>query len=84
MPREMRSPRTWSWILPQFPNYIPKDTNYTPNNLKKRNSPGITQVDPQKHLTWHHEDPSKVFSPIFNLLLYITLLTMVLTWPDIQ
>ena len=39
---------------------------------------------PKEHLAWHHEDPLKDLPPIFNLLLYITMLVMALTYPAIQ
>ena len=57
---------------------------YTPTTAKQSNAPGIPQVDHQEHLILHHKDPQKYFSPIFNLLLYITLIIMFLTWPAIQ
>ena len=80
----MGSPGTGACRLPQLSKFIPNSTNSTLKTANQINVPVIPQVGPQEYLTWYHEDPPMDFSLIFNLLLYIILLTMVLTWPVIQ
>ena len=46
--------------------YIPMDVKYTPTTTKQSNAPVTTQVGPQEHLTWNHEDPPKGHYPHFQ------------------
>ena len=81
---EISRPRTGIHRLPKLSNCIPKAINYTPTTAKQSNALITPQVGLHKHRTWHHEEPNNDLSPTIHLLLHITILIMVLTWPAIQ
>ena len=56
----------------------------TSTTTYQRNAPDTPQMGPREHITWYYEYPLNIMSLIINLLLYITLLLMVLTWTVIQ
>ena len=83
MPMKTIRSGTGAQRLPKLSKFSHKAIDYTPTTANPSNAPSNTQVSPQEHLTWHHDYPPKDFSPILKLLFHITLLFMILAWPEI-
>ena len=67
-------PGTGAQRPPKLPKYIPKAIKSIPTTANQINAPSITQVGPQEHRIWHHEEPPEdIFShPQITLVHYTT------------
>ena len=84
IPLETSRPGKEAQRLPKLSKCILMAINCTPATSNQSNSPSNPQVFPKEYHTWNHEEPPKDISHILKLLLHISLLIMVLTWPIIQ